>query len=43
MLRASRAHPHLVRQLTPTCTSYTIYNVINRLIAEGHLGQLPRP
>ena len=40
MLAASRAHPHLVCQLTPTSTSYTIDNVIKRLINDGHLGQL---
>ena len=40
MLRASRAHPHLVCQLTPTSTSYTIDNVIKRLIDEGYLGEL---
>ena len=40
MLNASRAHPHLVCQLTPTSTSYTIDNVIKRLIDEGHLGRL---
>ena len=40
MLRASRAHPHLVCQLTPTSTSYTIDNVIKRLINEGYLGEL---
>ena len=40
MLAASRAHPDLVCQLTPTSTSYTIDNVIKRLIDEGHLGEL---
>ena len=40
MLAASRAYPHLVCQLTPTSTSYTIDNVIKRLIDEGHLGEL---
>ena len=40
MLAASRAHPHLVCQLTPTSTSYTIDNVIKQLIDEGHLGEL---
>ncbi len=40
MLAASRAHPHLVCQLTPTSTSYTIDNVIKRLIDEGQLGEL---
>ena len=40
MLAASRAHPHLVCQLTPTSTSYTIDNIIKQLIDEGHLGEL---
>ncbi len=40
MLKTSRAHPHLVCQLTPTSTSSTVDNVIKRLIDEGHLGQL---
>ena len=40
MLNASKAHPHLVCQLTPTSTSYTIDNVLKRLIDEGHLGEL---
>ena len=40
MLAASRAYPHLVCQLTPTSTSYTIDNVVKRLIDEGHLGEL---
>ena len=41
MLRASQAHPHLVCQLTPTSTSYTIDNVLKHLIIdEGHLGEL---
>ena len=40
MLAASLAHPHLVCQLTPTSTSYTIDNVLKRLIDEGHLGEL---
>ena len=40
MLNASRAHPQLVCQLTPTSTSYSIDNVIKTLIDEGHLGQL---
>ena len=40
MLRASLAHPDLVCQLTPTSTSYTIDNVLKRLIGEGFLGEL---
>ena len=40
MLDASRAHPELVCQLTPTSTSYTIDNVLKRLIDEGFLGEL---
>ena len=40
MFNASKAHPHLVCQLTPTSTSYSIDNVLIRLINEGHLGEL---
>ena len=40
MLAASREHPDLVCQLTPTSTSYKIDNVIKKLIAEGHLGEV---
>ncbi|MCY4365561.1 MAG: Gfo/Idh/MocA family oxidoreductase [Chloroflexi bacterium] len=40
MLKASLDHPELVCQLTPTSTSYTIDNVLKRLIDEGHLGEL---
>ena len=40
MLAVSRAHPDLVCQLTPTSTSYTIDNVLKRLIDDGHLGEL---
>ena len=40
MLDASRAHPELVCQLTPTSTSYTIDNALKRLIDEGFLGEL---
>ena len=40
MLAASQAHPDLVCQLTPTSTSYTIDNVLKRLIEEGRLGEL---
>jgi predicted dehydrogenase len=40
MVRADQAHPHLVCQLTPTSTSYTIDNVLKHLIDEGHLGEL---
>ena len=38
MLAASRAHPDLVCQLTPTSTSYTIDNVLKHLIDEGTAG-----
>ena len=40
MLNASRSHPELVCQLTPTSTSYTIDNVLKRLIDDGRLGEL---
>jgi predicted dehydrogenase len=40
MLDASLRHPDLVCQLVPTSTSYAIDNVLRRLIAEGHLGEL---
>lgn len=40
MLAASRSHPHLVCQLTPTSTTYRIDNVLKRLIGEGFLGEL---
>ena len=38
MLAASRSHPDLVCQLTPTSTSYTIDNVLQQMIEDGHLG-----
>lgn len=40
MLTASRSHPHLVCQLTPTSTTYRIDKVLQRLIGEGFLGEL---
>ena len=40
MLEASRRHPNLVCQLTPTSTSYRIDRVLQRLIGEGFLGEL---
>jgi predicted dehydrogenase len=40
MLAASRRHPHLVCQLTPTSTTYKIDRVLQRLIGEGFLGEL---
>ena len=40
MLAASRSHPHLVCQLTPTSTTYKIDKVLQRLIGEGFLGEL---
>jgi predicted dehydrogenase len=40
MLAASRAHPDLVCQLTPTSTTYKIDNLLKRLIAEGYLGEV---
>ncbi len=40
MLEASRRYPHLVCQLTPTSTTYTIDRVLQRLIGEGFLGEL---
>ena len=40
MLNASKAHDHLVCQLTPTSSSYNIDNVLKRLIDEGQLGEL---
>ena len=42
MLQASLAYPDLVCQLTPTSTSYTIDNVLKRLIGEGFLGKFCR-
>jgi predicted dehydrogenase len=40
MLAASRSHPHLVCQLTPTSTTYRIDRALQRLIGEGFLGEL---
>jgi hypothetical protein len=40
MLAASRRHPHLVCQLTPTSTTYKIDRVLQRLVGEGFLGEL---
>jgi predicted dehydrogenase len=40
MLEASLRHPDLVCQLVPTSTSYTLDNVLRRLVAEGFLGEL---
>ncbi len=40
MLEASRKHPDLVCQLTPTSTTYKIDKIIKRLVSEGFLGEL---
>jgi predicted dehydrogenase len=40
MLDASLRHPDLVCQLVPTSTSYSLDNVLQRLIADGILGEL---
>ncbi len=40
MLTASQRHPRQVCQLVPTSTSYTIDNAIQRLLAEGYVGEL---
>ncbi|MCH7671508.1 MAG: Gfo/Idh/MocA family oxidoreductase [Proteobacteria bacterium] len=40
MLAASRRYPELVSQLVPTSTSYTIDNLIRRLLAEGYVGEV---
>ncbi|MEE9147806.1 MAG: Gfo/Idh/MocA family oxidoreductase, partial [Candidatus Tectomicrobia bacterium] len=40
MLAASRRHPDLVCQLTPTSTSYKIDNVLKRMIGDGYLGDV---
>ena len=40
MLAASRRHPDLVCQLTPTSTTYKIDRLLQRLISEGFLGEL---
>jgi len=40
MLDASLRHPDLICQLVPTSTSYTIDNVLKRLLAEGQVGEV---
>ena len=40
MLNASKAHPDLVCQLTPTSTTYGIDNAIMGLVGQGHLGEV---
>ena len=40
MLAASRSHPDLVCQLTPTSTTYQIDNVLQQMIEDGYLGQV---
>src|SRR2546428_1035718 len=40
MLAATRSHPHLVCQLTPTSTTYKIDRVLQRLIGDGFLAEL---
>ncbi len=40
MLAASRSHPDLVCQLTPTSTTYRIDNVLQEMIEDGYLGQV---
>jgi predicted dehydrogenase len=40
MLAASRRHPDLVCQLTPTSTTYKIDRLLQKLISEGFLGEL---
>jgi predicted dehydrogenase len=40
MLEASRRHPDLVCQLTPTSTSYKIDNLLKQMIGDGYLGEL---
>ena len=40
MLAASRAHPDLVCQLTPTSTSYKTDNLLKKMIGEGFLGEI---
>ena len=40
MLDASQQHPELVCQLTPTSTTYKIDNLLKKLIADGHLGEV---
>ena len=40
MLAASRSHPELVCQLTPTSTTYRIDNVLQQMIEDGYLGEV---
>ena len=40
MLAASRSHPDLVCQLTPTSTTYRIDNVLQQMIEDGYLGEV---
>ena len=40
MLDASQKHPELICQLTPTSTTYKIDNLLKKLIADGHLGEV---
>ena len=40
MLAASRSHPDLVCQLTPTSTTYQIDNVLQQMIEDGYLGEV---
>jgi predicted dehydrogenase len=40
MLEASLRYPELVCQLVPTSTSYSIDNVLKRLLAEGAVGEI---
>ena len=40
MLAASRRHPDLVCQLTPTSTSYRIDNILQQMIEDGYLGEV---
>ena len=40
MLNASKAHPDLMCQLTPTSTTYSIDNAIMGLVGQGHLGEV---
>lgn len=40
MLAASRAHPDLVCQLTPTSTSYKTDNLLKKMIGGGFLGEI---
>jgi predicted dehydrogenase len=40
MLDASQRYPDLICQLVPTSTSYTLDNVLKRMIDEGYLGEV---